>query len=142
LPWEAPTQNIILNVFNCELTFVSFDSTITIGITYPFILASLSIGLVVDFPPSLILVHNEFPQRLCRTQQIKKRTMLESPWKVNSIFKVGVIINTSLYCARLTYMRNIFLHSSCNQVEMLYLFKELKFELTCKYLHVRHAFCI
>jgi hypothetical protein len=79
LPWEAPSQNIILNVFNCEFTFVSFDPTITIGITYPFILASLSIGLVVDFPPSLILVHNEFPQHLCRTQKIKKKMMLESP---------------------------------------------------------------
>jgi hypothetical protein len=64
---------------NCELTFVSFDPTIAIGITYPFILASLSIGLVVDFPPNLIFVHNEFPQCLYRTQQIKKRMMLESP---------------------------------------------------------------
>jgi hypothetical protein len=79
LPWEAPSQNIILNVFNCEPTFVSFDPTITIGITYPFIFASLSIGLVVDFPPNLILAHVEFPQRLCRTQHIKKKMMLKSP---------------------------------------------------------------
>jgi len=61
LPWEAPSQNIILNVFNCELTLTSFDPIITIGITYPFILASLSTGLVVDSPPSLILARNEFP---------------------------------------------------------------------------------
>jgi hypothetical protein len=61
LPWEAPSQNIVLNVFNCELTFVSFDLTITIGITYPFILASLSIGLVVDFPPNLYLLILSFP---------------------------------------------------------------------------------
>jgi hypothetical protein len=78
LPWEAPSQNIVLNVFNCELTFASFDPIITIGITYPFILAPLSIGLVVDYPPSLILAHNEFPQCLCRTQQTKKNMMLES----------------------------------------------------------------
>jgi hypothetical protein len=67
LPWEAPSQNIVLNVFNCELTLTSFDPIITIGITCPFILASLSIGLVVDFPPSFIFSHNEFPQCLCRT---------------------------------------------------------------------------
>ncbi len=79
LPWEAPSQNIVLNVFNCELILASYDQIITIGITYPFILASLSIGLVVDYLPSLILAHNEFPQRLCRTQQTKKRMMLESP---------------------------------------------------------------
>jgi hypothetical protein len=78
LPWETPSQNNVINVFNCELNVVSFDPTITIGITYPFILVSLSIGLVVCFPPNLVLVHNEFPQCHCRTQQIKKR-MLESP---------------------------------------------------------------
>ncbi len=64
LPWEAPSQNIVLNVFNCELTFVSFDPTITIGITYPFILASLSIGLVVDFLQTLYLFIMSFPNAI------------------------------------------------------------------------------
>jgi hypothetical protein len=64
LPWEAPSQDMVLNVFNGELIFASLDPIITIGITYPFILASLSIGLVVDSPPSFTLVHNEFPHRL------------------------------------------------------------------------------
>ncbi len=57
-------------VFNCKLIFVSFDPIITIGITYPNIFASLSIRLVVDYPPSLILAHNEFPQRLCKMSQL------------------------------------------------------------------------
>ncbi len=78
LPWEAPSPTIVLNVFSFEVSLASFDPIITIGITYPFILVSLSIGLVVDYPPSLILAHNEFPQCLCRTQQTKKSMMLES----------------------------------------------------------------
>jgi hypothetical protein len=70
LPHEALCQNMVLNVFNCKSIFVSFDPIIRIGITYPNILASLSIGLVVDYPPSLIFVHNEFPQRFCRMSQL------------------------------------------------------------------------
>jgi hypothetical protein len=67
LPHEAPSQNMVLNVFNCELIFAPFDPIITIGIIYPFIFAYLSVGLMVDYPPSLIFAHNKFPQRLCRT---------------------------------------------------------------------------
>jgi len=33
LSWEAPSQNIVLNVFSCELTLASFDLIITIGTT-------------------------------------------------------------------------------------------------------------
>jgi hypothetical protein len=54
LPWKAPSPTIVLNVFNYEVTLTSFDPIITIGITYTFILATLSIGLVVDSPSSLI----------------------------------------------------------------------------------------
>jgi hypothetical protein len=72
LPWEAPSPTIVLNVFSFELTFASFDLIITIGITYTFILATLSIGLVVDYPLSLILAYNEFPKCLVKhNKQIK-----------------------------------------------------------------------
>jgi hypothetical protein len=69
LQWEAPSQNKVLDVFNYELTTHTHFILPNYynGITYPFILASLYIGLGVDYPPFLILVHNEFPQNLCFT---------------------------------------------------------------------------
>jgi len=72
LPWEAPSPTIVLNVFNFELTLASFDPIITIGITYTFILATLSIGLVVDYPSSLILAYNEFPECLVKHNKQRK----------------------------------------------------------------------
>jgi hypothetical protein len=72
LPREAPSPTIVLNVFSFEVTLVSFDPIITIGITYTFILATLSIGLVVDYPLSLILVYNEFPKCLVKHNKQRK----------------------------------------------------------------------
>jgi len=61
LPWEAPSQNIVLNVFNCELTLTSFDPIITIGITYPFYLYPYPLGLWLILLHPLYLLITSFP---------------------------------------------------------------------------------
>jgi hypothetical protein len=71
LPWEAPSPTIVLNVFSFEVSLASFDPIITIGITYTFILATLSIGLLVDYPLPLLLDYNKFPECLVKHKQIR-----------------------------------------------------------------------